>query len=86
MAHVDKVFHCLAYLFFFLLASRLCRTGRQLLLAALSIVIFGVLMELGQSMVPGRQMSILDVVANTVGVLLAVVLVTKWHGRSHSSL
>lgn len=69
----DKVAHVVAYFIFALIGYRLVSSRRHYLYLCLGIMVYGVLMELGQSYMPGRMMSIHDVLANCVGVAIAVV-------------
>ena len=84
----DKIIHFVEYgILAFLLARALTgpdstpkpwRPGAALLLA----VVFGISDEIHQSMVPGRDASFTDLLANTVGamagVLLWTILVHRW--------
>lgn len=67
----DKVGHCLAYagLMFWWAAL-----ARRRWLAALSLLLLGLAMELGQGLVPGREPSLLDLLANGLGVALGLLL------------
>lgn len=65
----DKIAHCLGYAVFALLA----RQGFPLLPAVLIPLGFGVLMELLQTQVPGRDGSLGDVAANALGVALGLL-------------
>lgn len=71
--NVDKVYHAAAY---FWLAS-LSMTGfsvRRALPAALSMIILGVLLEIAQYFIPGRTFSLMDIAANSLGVILGIIL------------
>ena len=69
----DKLAHLLAYGGFAVLALGLGLQRRQYLFVCLCIVAYSALMEVGQYFVPGRYMSGLDLVANTLGVFLGAV-------------
>lgn len=71
----DKVAHALAYLGFAVLAAGLGLSRRRYLVACGCIIAYSGLMEVGQSFIPGREMSALDMVANTLGVVLGALLV-----------
>jgi VanZ family protein len=45
-------------------------------------VLYSGLLEFGQSFVPGRQMSSLDLLANTLGVILGALLCRKLYDYS----
>lgn len=77
----DKVSHAGAYLVLCVLALRACHRGlhrlglRETLIALLLTAGYGVLDELHQRMVPGRQPSVLDWLADVVGAIGAIALV-----------
>jgi VanZ family protein len=73
----DKVAHFLTYGIFAVLAHRLKLSGRQFMYVCIGIVAYSGLLEVAQSFVPGREMSVLDLLANTLGVVLAAQLQTK---------
>ncbi|MFK8051039.1 MAG: VanZ family protein [Halioglobus sp.] len=58
-----------------LLGCRVVSSSRHYLYLCIGIVIYGGLMEVAQSFTPNRMMSIYDLVANTVGVAFAMVIV-----------
>jgi VanZ family protein len=71
----DKQVHFLGYAGFTLVAAYATahlrdRPYRRALLVVVSVVCYGVLMELLQAPIPGRQFSVLDMLANTAGTLL----------------
>lgn len=69
MSH-DKLAHMLAYLVFAVLALRVKALQGHVALVCLGIVFYSAALEFGQSLVPGRHMSGLDLLANTLGVVL----------------
>ena len=72
--NLDKVGHFLAYAG---LATLICLSfeGTKARLGALiGAVVLGALLEVAQSFVPGRDMSLLDATTNTLGVLSGAVL------------
>lgn len=69
----DKSAHLMIYAIFAILAYRLGVTGRHYVYLCVGIIAYSGLLEVGQSFVPGREMSALDLLANTCGVLLGVV-------------
>ena len=70
----DKVGHFLAYAGMAILAA-LSFEGRIPRLAALlGAIVLGGLLEWGQSFIPGRDMSLLDGIANGLGVLVGALI------------
>ncbi len=75
MPHQDKIVHFLEYfLLAFLTAFALVRGTKrsrqwQMQMAIIFPVLYGILLEVIQLVVPGREMSFLDIGANVAGVL-----------------
>lgn len=85
IAHIDKLLHMLVYTVLgltFLFALSPTWRHRRPLLAAVSAVLFcllfGITDEFHQSFIPGRFPSGGDVVANTLGGVLAVLIAWGW--------
>ena len=76
----DLAYHALTYLWLSLLPSVIFGPGKKGLLAAFLMIPLGVALEIGQSFVPGRTFSILDMVANSCGTLLGVICGKYLHG------
>jgi VanZ family protein len=75
--HFDKVMHFTFYVLFTIIAAG-CTTQRKTFIwLSIFIACYGALMEFCQSFVPSRFMSIADIVANTSGVLLMVLISFK---------
>ncbi|HMB77938.1 MAG TPA: hypothetical protein VKN76_16195 [Kiloniellaceae bacterium] len=77
----DKANHTLAYGCVMLAGGLGFWLGRQRLLLAGGLFLLGGAMELLQGLTPTRQMSLLDMVANTIGIavgLLLAVLLTRY--------
>ncbi len=72
--NADKLYHCAAYSWLAVLPMTGFTIRRTALLAAFSMIILGVLLEIGQYCVPGRLFSFLDIISNTVGVFLGIIL------------
>ncbi len=70
----DKPLHSAAYLVYLLLAVPLCRRIEHLYWMAGGIFIYSGLMELAQHFVPGRHMSLADILANGLGITIGLVL------------
>lgn len=82
----DKLAHFLTYSLFAVLAYRLFLSASQYRYLCLGIIAYSGLLEIAQSFVPGRDMSVLDLVANALGVILGALLCEKIFGtRSMSS-
>ncbi len=73
----DKVAHFITYGIFAVLAHRMNLLGRQYIYVCIGIVAYSGLLEIAQSLVPGREMSAFDLLANTSGVLLGALLCNK---------
>lgn len=69
----DKVGHMLAYFIFALVGYRVVSESKQYMFLCFGIVIYGGLIEVAQSYVPGRMMSAYDILANTLGVAIALI-------------
>ncbi len=76
----DKVLHTLAYAGLMGWFSQIYRHDLTRLLLAAGLVLMGVGIEYAQGMTTTRQFDVLDMVANTSGVLLAWALAYTWIG------
>ncbi len=76
--HVDKLFHCILYAVFTLLAFRISKTKPVFYIICIGIVVYSGLMEIGQSFVPNRSMSLYDLIANSIGIILVGIITTKY--------
>ena len=86
----DKIQHLIAYFIMAVLAWRSFQimVGSIRILAVVSVVfcsLYGVSDEWHQSFVPGRDVSALDWIADTLGAILAVFLLKKLN-KSHFRL
>lgn len=68
----DKVAHCLAYAWLAILPFFGCGRMRSAFTGSLLMVPLGMGLEFAQNYVPGRDFSVLDMVANTTGVALGI--------------
>jgi VanZ family protein len=75
--HLDKVVHLLVYYIFAVLGYRMLANKRYYLYLCLGIVVYSGMIELGQSYIPGRDMSIYDLLANILGVTLGALVVNR---------
>ena len=74
--YFDKVGHLLAYFILMGWFAQIYHVKKQRLIFSLSFVALGVLMEFVQSFDPARMAEFADMVANTSGVVIAL-LITK---------
>lgn len=81
ISFADKIFHSLVYLilaflwFYTLIYHFNIENGKAILIASLISIIFGIIIELLQEVVTEtRQADLFDVVANSLGVLVATGL------------
>lgn len=70
--NADKVYHCAAYAWLAMLSMMSFPHRRFALSAALSMILLGVMLEIGQYYIPGRSFSFLDITANSLGVILGL--------------
>lgn len=75
--HLDKVTHLLVYYIFAVLGYRALKARSYYLYVCLGIIAYGGLLEVVQSYIPGRIMSGYDFMANTLGVLLGALVVSR---------
>jgi VanZ family protein len=80
--NLDKVVHLLVYYIFAVLAYRALGNKRHFPYMCLGIIAYGALLELSQSYVPGREMSIYDLLANIGGVVLGAVVMNRKYAAS----
>ena len=74
----DKPAHFAAYALFAVLAFVAVGHGRALIYLSLAIALYSGLLEIAQSFVPGRVMSLADMGANLLGVLAGSLLCTRY--------
>ena len=70
----DKLYHCAAYGWLSVLPMLGFANPRRAASAAFSMILLGILLEVGQYFIPGRSFSFLDIAANTLGVALGFFL------------
>ncbi len=73
-SHSDKALHFIAYFTLMIWPFILIKSGPVFLLAAVSAVVYGVIIELLQATLPNRYCSIADMAANLSGVLAFIVI------------
>ena len=72
----DKAAHALAFAALMLLCAMAYRRRLSLARIAILLFIFGVGIEIVQYLLPYREFSVLDMLANSVGILLAFPFIT----------
>jgi VanZ family protein len=70
----DKLLHFACYGMFALIAWSSATRAKTFYLLCAVVIAYSALMEVGQSFVPGRMMSGLDIFANALGVAAVAVL------------
>ncbi len=82
--HLDKAAHAVEYAILAFLVCRVWRTptSKALVLIALSCTIYGILDELHQYLIVGRDPSVWDAAADAVGCTIAAAV---WHTRGLAS-
>ena len=74
IANFDKVAHTLAYFAMMGWFAQLYHIKKQRIIYALSFVVMGVTLEYVQSFDPARMAEFADMVANTSGVVIALLI------------
>ena len=74
LEHSDKAMHFIAYAVFTVLGYRAVKQPQYFMYVCIAIVAYSGAMELAQSFMPNRFMSIYDLLANTLGVTFSYVL------------
>ena len=82
LAHLDKLVHLLAYYIFAVFAYRALNNKEYYTYTCLGIIAYSALLELGQSYVPGRQMSGYDLLANSLGVVLGAAVMKYRYSKA----
>ena len=72
--NADKLYHFAAYGWLAVLPMVGFRNRKAAMPASLSMMILGILLEIGQYYIPGRAFSYIDMSANGLGVLVGVAL------------
>ncbi|MFH2045200.1 MAG: VanZ family protein [Pseudomonadota bacterium] len=69
---VDKLYHFFSYSWLSVLPMIAYSNRKFALTASFSMILLGVLIEIGQLYVPGRTFSVADIVMNTIGVFFGI--------------
>ena len=72
--NADKMYHMIAYGWLAFLSLWVFRQRKTAIVVMFSLIFLGGALEYAQSFVPGRDCSIWDEAANTLGVILGIVL------------
>nr|WP_321230626.1 VanZ family protein [uncultured Psychroserpens sp.] len=76
----DKIYHFTAYFLFTILVYNYCRTVKLthvILISAISVIIYGIIIEVLQQVLTSyRTLDVYDVLANTLGVVFASLIIT----------
>lgn len=80
--NMDKVVHLLVYYIFAVLAYRTLENKQHFPYMCLGVIAYGALLELGQSYIPGREMSAYDLVANIAGVILGAAVMKLRYSKT----
>ena len=75
--HFDKVMHFAFYGAFTMIAAGCSQKKATFIKLCIGIACDGALMELLQSFVPSRFMSLADIIANSSGIILAAIIIIK---------
>lgn len=73
-ANFDKVVHCTLFLLLGFLAVRSWKAGSERRRLFVALLLLGVVTEILQAFVPGRDASIFDLMADTLGLCLGMFL------------
>ena len=71
----DKIIHCISYFVLVMTLDFSCCSGKYLMTKSIAILLYSGLIEYGQSFIPGREMSLADLIANALGILVFLLLV-----------
>lgn len=75
--HFDKVMHFTFYGLFTVIAAGCTTHKKTFIQLSIFIACYGALMEVFQSFVPSRFMSLADILANTSGVVIVAIFLIK---------
>lgn len=75
--HFDKLMHFVFYGLFTIIAAGCSQYKKTFIQLALFVACYGALMEVFQSFVPSRFMSVADIIANTFGVFIVALFFLK---------
>lgn len=70
----DKLLHLLAFMCLTFIPVMACKTMRSILLCAMCVMTIGIGIEMAQTYIPSRQAEFMDIVFNTLGVSVGIVM------------
>jgi VanZ family protein len=68
----DKLGHLVAYMVLSANSLYFSRSRREFVMFSLFATLYGILLECLQGLIPGREPSLLDIMANSTGVVLGI--------------
>ena len=71
----DKLVHLVSYFFLMLTFDFSVKSGEVLWIKALVVFLYSCAIEYAQDFVPGRDMSMLDLIANGIGIVAYILCV-----------
>ena len=77
----DKLAHLVTYAVFALLAASPGLSRQRYLVLLFGLMLYGGLLEIAQSFIPGRFMSVSDFFANTLGLVIGGILAGRFRLR-----
>mgnify|MGYP005992607085 CR=1 FL=1 len=84
--HFDKLMHFTFYGLFTVIAAGCTQQRKMFIGLSLLIIGYGALMEILQSYVPSRHMSLADIAANALGVITAMILLLRFFRDNNSQI
>jgi len=78
----DKAIHFISYFVLILTLDFSWCPGKQLVTKSILALVYSGLIEYGQSYVPGREMSLGDLIANACGIVLFLLMVPLFRRMS----
>lgn len=83
----DKISHFIAYSILMLNVGLITYSKKRAFVSGIVLcILFGGMIEIIQHFVPGRFMSFLDIIANTTGVILGVIVTILLFKKIHALL
>ena len=83
----DKISHFIAYGTLMTVIGLLSfQTRKRFFLGIISALLYGALIEIAQHYVPGRFMSVYDLIANGTGVFIGIVITIMIYTPVHNSM
>lgn len=77
--HIDKLVHFMANFCVALYPLWLCKKRYYKIYTVILLILCGIIVELIQQNIPGREASMGDVIANSLGVMSAYIVIRRLH-------